>query len=136
MENNHASRPLELWIAMPPSSHKFLLMLWNVREFLFCVCLLSTRCLLTLFSMCCPNLTLSRNYRITEQEHRPGNTLDDGQTLNFLFWYIIGYRKKVRAEKSSNRRKSRTFFHSNFFPEIFLSLYGSNWTTKMADHSF
>ena len=47
-----------------------------------------------------------------------------------------GSRKKVRAEKSSNRRKSRTFFHSNFFPEIFLSLYGSNWTTKMADHSF
>ena len=27
-----------------------------------------------------------------------------------------GSRKKVRAEKSSNRRKIRTFFLSNFFP--------------------
>ena len=30
-----------------------------------------------------------------------------------------GSRKKVGAEKSSNRRKSRTFFRSNFFPPIF-----------------
>ena len=28
-------------------------------------------------------------------------------------------RRKVRAEKSSNRRKSRTFFLSNFFPPKF-----------------
>ena len=33
--------------------------------------------------------------------------------------YLDGIRKKVRAEKSSNRRKSRTFFLSNFFPPIF-----------------
>ena len=31
----------------------------------------------------------------------------------------MGIRKKVRAEKSSNRRKSRTFFRSNFFPPNF-----------------
>ena len=30
-----------------------------------------------------------------------------------------GIRKKVRAEKSSNRRKSQTFFLSNFFPPNF-----------------
>ena len=33
--------------------------------------------------------------------------------------HLNGIRKKVRAEKSLNRRKSRTFFLSNFFPPIF-----------------
>ena len=34
----------------------------------------------------------------------------------FLDQNLLGWRKKVWAEKSSNRRKSRTFFLSNFFP--------------------
>ena len=34
-------------------------------------------------------------------------------------WKPEGIRKKVRAEKSSNCRKSRTFFLSNFFPQNF-----------------
>ena len=32
---------------------------------------------------------------------------------------VCGSRKKVRAEKSLNRRKSRTFFLSDFYPPIF-----------------
>ena len=45
---------------------------------------------------------------------------------------LIESRRKVRAEKSLNRRKSRTFFLSNIFPPIFFGSYGSRGTTTMA----
>ena len=51
------------------------------------------------------------------------NCLSDSLSFFQLFlpWPPLanGARKKVRAEKSSNRRKSRTFFRSNFFPPNF-----------------
>ena len=45
--------------------------------------------------------------------------VDKKSITDFIISCTIGSRKKVRAEKSSNRRKSRTFFLSNFFPPKF-----------------
>ena len=57
-------------------------------------------------------------------------------TLIARYFFLVyvsrsGSRKKVRAEKSSNRRKSRTFFL-----QIFFGSYRSRGATTMADHSF
>ena len=42
--------------------------------------------------------------------------------------YSPGIRKKIRAEKSSNRWKSRTFFWSNFFPpKFFWFIWNQMW---------
>ena len=46
------------------------------------------------------------------------------------FWHSkIRIRKKVRAEKSSDQRKSRTFFL-----QIFLSSHRSSYATNLVDH--
>ena len=45
-------------------------------------------------------------------------------------------RKKVRIAEKVELFSSRTFFLSNFFPQIFFILYGFRGATEMADHSF